>query len=64
VIKGLAKPTGAKAARKMLMAQFYQHSTSSFYVLKLRVQLFCAYILGLYLSGARLLAQKLRVEHW
>ncbi len=32
-------------------------------VRKLRVQLFCAYVLGLYFTGARLLVQKLRVEH-
>jgi hypothetical protein len=25
---------------------------------------FCAYVLGLYFTGARLLAQKLRVERW
>ncbi len=36
----------------------------SFYVRKLQAQLFCAYILGLYFTGARLLAQKLHVEHW
>jgi hypothetical protein len=36
----------------------------SFYVRKLRAQLFCASVLGLYLTGARLLAQKLRVECW
>ncbi len=44
--------------------QFHQRSIHSFYVRKLRVQLFCAYILGLYFTGARLLAQKLRVEPW
>ncbi len=31
---------------------------------KLRAQLFCAYILGLYLTGARLLAQKLCIARW
>jgi hypothetical protein len=36
----------------------------SFYMRKLRVQLFCAYISGLYFTGVRLLAQKLRIEHW
>ena len=36
----------------------------SFYVRELRVQIFCANILGLYFTGARLLAQKLRVESW
>ncbi len=45
-------------------AQFHQRSTCSFYVRKLRVQLFWAYILGLYFTGYRLLAQKLRVECW
>jgi hypothetical protein len=40
-------------------AQFYQRS-----VRKLCAQLFCAYVLGLYFTGARLLAQKLHVEHW
>ncbi len=44
--------------------QFHQHSTSSFYVRKLHAQLFCAYVLGLYFTGARLLAQKLHVECW
>ncbi len=44
--------------------QFHQHSTCSFYVRKLFAQLFCAYILGLYFTGARLLAQKLSVEYW
>jgi hypothetical protein len=42
--------------------QFHQRSTYSFYVHKLQAQLFCAYILGLYFTGARLLAQKLHVE--
>ena len=36
----------------------------SFYVHKFHAQLFCAYILGLYFTGARLLAQKLRLERW
>jgi hypothetical protein len=44
--------------------QFHQHSMRSFYIHKLHAQLFCAYVLGLYFTGARLLAQKLRVEHW
>ncbi len=44
--------------------QFHQHSTRSFYVRKLPVQLFCAYILGLYFTGISLPAQKLRIEHW
>jgi hypothetical protein len=43
--------------------QFHQCSMRSFYVCKFCMQLFCAYILGLHFSGARLLAQKLRVEH-
>jgi hypothetical protein len=34
----------------------------SFYVHKLRVQLFCAYILGLYFTGVSLPEQKLREE--
>ncbi len=45
-------------------AQFHQRSTHSFYVRKLRVQLFCAYNLGLYFTGAGLLVQKLCVERW
>ncbi len=45
------------------MGQFHQRSTCSFYIHKLRAQLFCAYILGLY-SRTRLLEQKLRVECW
>ncbi len=44
--------------------QFHQRSTRSFYIHKLRTQLFCAYVLGFYSTGARLLAQKLRVECW
>jgi hypothetical protein len=36
----------------------------SFYVRKLRTQLFCAYVLGLYFTGVTLLAQKLCVERW
>jgi hypothetical protein len=42
--------------------QFHQHFIHSFYVRKLCARLFCAYILGLYFTSARLLAQKLRVE--
>jgi hypothetical protein len=38
--------------------QFHEQSTSSFYIRKFRVQLFCAYVLGLYFTGARL-----HVEH-
>jgi hypothetical protein len=49
---------------KSFRGQFHQCSTRSFYVRKLRTQLFCAYILGLYFTGARLVAQKLCVEHW
>ncbi len=44
--------------------QFHQRSTLSFYVRKLRTQLFCAYVLGLYFTGAKLLEQKLSVERW
>ncbi len=40
--------------------QLRQH----FYVRKLRIQLFCAYIIGLYFTGAKLSVQKLRVERW
>ncbi len=43
---------------------FRQLSTPNFYVRKFCAQLFCAYVLGLYFTGARLLAQKLRVECW
>ncbi len=35
--------------------QFHQLSTRSFYVCKLQMQHFCAYILGLYFTGTRLL---------
>jgi hypothetical protein len=45
-------------------AQFHQRYTHSFYIRKLCTQLFCAYVLGLYFTGARLLAQKLRVKCW
>ncbi len=44
--------------------QFHQHSTRSLYVCKLRPQLFCAHILGLYFTGVSLPAQKLCVERW
>ncbi len=47
---------------KVIWGQFHQFSTHSFYVCKLREQLFCAYVLGLYFTAARLLAQKLHVE--
>ncbi len=40
--------------------QFHQCSTCSFYVHKLRAQLFCAYVLGLYFTDVSLLVQKLR----
>jgi hypothetical protein len=57
---------GPDESRKMYVAhswdQFHQHSTRSFYVRKLPVQLFCAYILGLYFTGVSLPAQNLRVE--
>ncbi len=48
----------------MTRGHFHQSSMHSFYARKLRAQSFCAYILGLYFTGARLLGQKLRVEHW
>jgi hypothetical protein len=38
--------------------QFHQRFMRSFYVRKLRPQLFGAYVIGLYFTGARLLAQK------
>ncbi len=44
--------------------QFHQRSTRSFYGRKFSTQLFCAYIYGLYFTGARLLAQNLSVERW
>ncbi len=44
--------------------QFHQHSTCSLYVHKLRGQLFCAYILGLYFTGVSLAVQKLPIECW
>ncbi len=44
--------------------QFHQCYTRSFYIPKLRAQLFCAYVLGLYFTSVSLLAQKLCVECW
>ncbi len=44
--------------------QFHQRSICSFYVRKFRTQLFCAHVLVFYFTGARLLAQKQRLEHW
>ncbi len=38
----------------MTLGQFHQRSTRSFYVRRLRAQLFCGYVLGLYFTGARL----------
>jgi hypothetical protein len=43
-------------------AQFHQRFLRSFYVRKFRTLFFCAYILGLYFTCPRLLAQKLCVE--
>ncbi len=42
--------------------QFYQRSMRSFFIRKLHAQLFCAYVLGLYITGVSLPAQKLCVE--
>jgi hypothetical protein len=42
--------------------QFHQCSTCSFYVRKFCAQLFCAYILGLYFTGARLLMHRMLVK--
>jgi hypothetical protein len=39
-----------------IKSQFHQRYTRSFYVRKLRAQLFCAYILALYSIGVRLMA--------
>ncbi len=44
-----------------IMGQSYHRSMPSFYV---HAQLFCAYVLGLYFTGARLFAQKLHIERW
>jgi hypothetical protein len=44
--------------------QFHQCSMHSFYIRKFCTQFFCAYVLGLYFIGARLLAQKLHIECW
>jgi hypothetical protein len=55
VLKGKMKNIGENS-------QFYQHSMRSFYVRKFCAQLFCAYFLGLNFTGARLLAQKQRIE--
>jgi hypothetical protein len=45
-----------------IWGQFHQRSTCSFYIRKLCAQLFCAYVLGLYFTGVRLLVQKLCIE--
>ncbi len=47
-----------------IWGQFHQRSTCSFYLRKLRTQLFHAYILGLYFTGVSLPAQKLGIELW
>jgi hypothetical protein len=47
---------GRKEILEREWGQFHQRSMCSFYVCKLRAQLFCAYVLGLYFTGARLLA--------
>ncbi len=61
---GTWSPKGWETLFYVPWGQFHQHSTRSFYVRKLRSQLFCAYVLSLYFTGARLLAQKLHVERW
>jgi len=49
---------------EVFKGQFHQHSTLSFNVCKLRAQLLCAYVLGLYFTGVSLPAQKLHIECW
>jgi serine/threonine protein kinase len=44
--------------------QFQQHFTRGFFLLKFCAKLTCAYILGLYLFAARILAQKLLLKCW
>jgi hypothetical protein len=46
-----------------IMGQFHQCSTHSFYIRKLRMQLFCAYVLGLYFTEVSLPAQKLCIDN-
>ncbi len=55
-------PHSMVSYNEKIWGQFHQHSMCSFYVPKFRSQLFCAYVLCLYFTGARLLAQKLCVE--
>ncbi len=50
--------------KSTIRGQFHQRSTCSFYICKLRAQLFCAYVLGLHFTGVSLTAQKLHVECW
>jgi hypothetical protein len=52
------------AASKVALGQFHQCSTGSFNIRNLHAELFCAYVICLYFTGARLLAQKLRVKRW
>ncbi len=47
-----------------LWSQFHQHLTRGFFVQKFRAELFCTYILGLCIFGARILAQRARVKCW
>ncbi len=48
----------------MILGQFHQCSTRSFFIRKLLSQFFCAYVSGLKVTGVSLVAQKLRVEYW
>jgi hypothetical protein len=62
--KGVLKLTQVERKDCHFWGQFHQRSMRSFYVRKLRAQLVCACILALHFTGARQLAQKLRVERW
>jgi hypothetical protein len=49
---------------EVIRGLFHQRSMLSFYTRKLQAQVFCALVLGLYITGAKLLAQKLRIVRW
>ncbi len=64
LFSGTAVESKQLSSHEATWGQFHQHSKFSFYVRKLRTQLFCAYVLGLYFTGVSLPVQKLLIERW
>ena len=55
---------GTSALKTLTRGQFHQHFMSSFFVWKSFEQLFCTYVLGLYIFVERKLEQMLLVKCW